>query len=115
MPRYSSFFYLFLFNFYIFFDRLCYFVHKFCHIYKNLTFVFVYFVKNVIASKELRETVQSPLYNVKQLKVKVIDPYNIIELVDALLWISPLLEILWIERCRDANICFKVHIAYVHS
>jgi hypothetical protein len=72
-------------------------------------------VKTLIASKELRETVQSPLYNVKQLKIKVSYPYNIIELVDALLWISPLLEILWMESWRDANICFKVHIAYVHS
>ncbi|XP_059454254.1 FBD-associated F-box protein At3g52670-like [Corylus avellana] len=63
--------------------------------------------KSVIASKELRETVQSPLYNVKQLKLKVRNPYNIIELVDALLWISPLLEILWIEWWRDVNICFK--------
>jgi hypothetical protein len=51
-------------------------------------------VKSVIASKELRETLQTPLYNVKQLKLSVVYSYDIIEPVDALLWISPLLEIL---------------------
>jgi hypothetical protein len=71
-------------------------------------------VKSAIASKELRETLQSPLYNVKQLKLSVVDSYDIIELVDALLWISPLLEILWIESWGEANICFKVRIAFVH-
>ena len=73
-------------------------------------------MKSVIALKEMRETLQSPLYNVKQLKVKFSNPYNInIKLVDALLWISPLLEILWIKSSwSDANLCFKVRIAYVH-
>jgi hypothetical protein len=97
-------------------DPRCFDVLSLIYIYINLKFVFVYFVKSVIALKELRETLQSPLYNVKQLKVEFRNPYNInIELVDALLWISPLLEILWIELLwKDANICFKVRIAYVH-
>jgi len=84
--------------------------------YKNLTFVLVYFVKNMIAPEELREILPSPLYNVKQLKLIVDYPLGgdeIIKLVDAMLWISPLLEILFIEweypliEMVD-NISFKV-------
>jgi hypothetical protein len=76
-------------------------------------------VKSLIAPKELRETLPSPLYNVKHLKLKVwYHGYDrmrdeIIELVDSLLWISPLLEILLIEWETGDNISFKVHIAYV--
>jgi hypothetical protein len=64
--------------------------------YKNLTFVLVYFVKSVIAPKELRKILPSPLYNVKQLKLKVWHlgmRDEIIKFVEALLWISPLLKI----------------------
>jgi hypothetical protein len=91
--------------------------------YKNLTFVLIYFVKSLIAPKELRETLPSPLYNVKQLKLKLYggNPRyrdEVIELVDALLWISPLLEILLIEwktdDLKDEKISFMVRIAYVH-
>ncbi|XP_062157566.1 uncharacterized protein LOC133865219 [Alnus glutinosa] len=62
--------------------------------------------KSLIAPKELRETLPSPLYNVKQLKLKLYggNPRyrdEVIELVDALLWISPLLEILLIEWKTD--------------
>jgi len=74
-------------------------------------------VKSLIAPKELRETLPSPLYNVKQLKLKVLyrrPRDEIIELVDSLLWISPLLEILFIEwENTGDNISFKVRIAYV--
>jgi len=84
--------------------------------YKNLTFVLVYFVKNMIAPEELREILPSPLYNVKQLKLIVDYPLGgdeIIKLVDAMLWISPLLEILFIELEYPEieivdNISFKV-------
>ncbi len=68
----------------------------------------------MIAPEELREILPSLLYNVKQLKLKVDYPlgiYEIIKLVDAMLWISPLLEILFIEwrygKTID-NISFKV-------
>jgi hypothetical protein len=78
-------------------------------------------VKSLIAPKELREILPSPLYNVKQLKLKVWNDWyprmrhEIIELVDSLLWISPLLEILFIEWEETGdNISFKVRIAYVH-
>ncbi|XP_062158832.1 uncharacterized protein LOC133866329 [Alnus glutinosa] len=69
--------------------------------------------KSLIAPKELRETLPSPLYNVKHLKLKVwYHVYDrmrdeIIELVDSLLWISPLLEILLIEWETGDNISFK--------
>jgi hypothetical protein len=86
--------------------------------YKSLTCVFVYFVKNVIAPKELRETLRSPSYNVKKLKLlmnHLCEIYEIAELVDALLWIFPLLETLFIEWWAEDeyegsfnNISFKV-------
>ncbi|XP_059455205.1 uncharacterized protein LOC132185450 [Corylus avellana] len=62
------------------------------------------YAENVIAPKELRETLRSPLYNVKQLKLIIDHPgkiYEITELVDALLWIFPLLETLFIEWMED--------------
>ncbi|XP_059455203.1 uncharacterized protein LOC132185447 [Corylus avellana] len=67
-------------------------------------------VESVIALKELREILPSPLYNVKQLKLKVNHRrgcYEIFKLVDALLWISPLLETLFIEWRMDENISFQ--------
>jgi hypothetical protein len=79
-------------------------------------------VKDVITPKELRETLRSPLYNVKQLKLKIrhrCEIYEINEFMDALLWIFPLLETLFIEwmdpeESEDeygyilSNISFKV-------
>ena len=61
-------------------------------------------MKNVIAPKELRETLPSPSYNVKQLKLTICDLceiYEITELVDSLLWIFPLQEILFILMMED--------------
>ena len=68
--------------------------------------------------KELRETLPSPSYNVKQLKLDTteleIAELEIAELMDSLLWISPLPEILLIEHPIDmeswihSTISFKV-------
>ncbi|KAK7858232.1 putative f-box/lrr-repeat protein [Quercus suber] len=55
-----------------------------------------YVAKDVVVPKELRDTLPSPSYNVKQLKVAIYQPWNgheIDRLVDNLLWISPLPEI----------------------
>jgi hypothetical protein len=63
-------------------------------------------VKNVIAPKELRETLPSPSYNVKQLKLTIVDLceiYEITELVDSLLWIFPLLETLFMLMMEDGE------------
>jgi hypothetical protein len=84
-------------------------------------------VKNVIniIAKESRENLPSPLYSVKQLKLKAysLPTRQIHELVDTLLWICPLLEILFIEwqyeeaidnisftftEKKEGNISFKV-------
>ncbi|XP_059455204.1 uncharacterized protein LOC132185448 [Corylus avellana] len=72
---------------------------------KLLTWIITY-VKNVIAPKELRETLRSPSYNVKQLKLTIehlCEIYEITELVDALLWIFPLLETHFIQWTEDDN------------
>ena len=59
--------------------------------------------------KELRETLPSPLYNVKHLKAIIVIPppstkYEIGELLDGLLWISTLPELLVIESfCHESN------------
>jgi hypothetical protein len=80
---------------------------------KANTCLIVYFMKSVIIAKDLRENLPSPLYNVKQLKLEAYSSSTrqIHELVDALLWICPLLEILFIEwrygKTID-NISFKV-------
>ncbi|GLT55012.1 hypothetical protein SLA2020_281660 [Shorea laevis] len=68
--------------------------------------------ESVIVAKELRENLPSPLYNVKQLKLKAssLPTRQIHELVDALLWICPLLESLFIEWRYEGtidNISFK--------
>ncbi|GLT62832.1 hypothetical protein SLA2020_354370 [Shorea laevis] len=71
--------------------------------------------QNVITSKEFRKIQPSPLYNVKQLKLLAVfiptrDEIN--KLVDALLWISPLLETLSIEW-GHAIISFKVLYLFI--
>ncbi|XP_059433951.1 F-box/FBD/LRR-repeat protein At4g26340-like [Corylus avellana] len=63
-------------------------------------------------AKRLRTTIPCPLYNVKELKLIVysIPTREIHEVVDVLLWICPLLEILFIERRYQGtldNISFK--------
>jgi hypothetical protein len=112
MPRYSS-----LFYFILFYLLLC--TPIISTYYKNLTHVFVYFVKSVITAKSIREILPSPLYNVKQLKLKAcsIPTRQIHELVDALLWICPLLEVLFIEwRYQETidSISFKVLHIYIY-
>jgi hypothetical protein len=60
--------------------------------------------------KKLRETLPSPSYKVKQLKVQLTESFiglEIVELVDSLLWISPLPEIMLIESFKE-TISFKV-------
>ena len=106
MPRYSSFFYLILFFFFVLLCTSIIIIY-----YKTLSVFFFFncFLKSVFAPKELRKILASLLYNVKQLKLKVdhrLRCYDIIELVDALLWISPLLEIIFIEWRMDDNISF---------
>jgi len=72
-------------------------------------------VKSLIIPKELRESQPSPLYNVKKLELKALSSpkrNKMSELLDALLWIFPLLDILLIEW-EDKNmsihsIFFKV-------
>jgi len=54
MPRYSS-----LFYFILFYLLLC--TPIISTYYKNLTHVFVYFVKSVITAKNIREILPSPL------------------------------------------------------
>ncbi|XP_059436206.1 uncharacterized protein LOC132169139 [Corylus avellana] len=68
--------------------------------------------ESVITAKELREILPSPLYNVKQLKLEAcsIPTRQIHELVDVLLWICPLMDILFIEWQYQGtidNISFK--------
>nr|POE69308.1 hypothetical protein CFP56_42884 [Quercus suber] len=68
-----------------------------------------YFAKDVVIPKELRDTLPSPPYNVKQLKVAISQPCigrEIDKLVDNLLWISPLPEIVLINFLKPA-ISFK--------
>ncbi|KAG2668110.1 hypothetical protein I3760_15G144400 [Carya illinoinensis] len=72
--------------------------------------------EDAIIPKELRQTLPSPSYNVKQLKLQLNEPpimSGMNKLVDVLLWISPLLDGLIIEwglgpvtSCMD-NISFK--------
>ncbi|KAK7848962.1 hypothetical protein CFP56_003961 [Quercus suber] len=57
--------------------------------------------KDLVIPKKLRDSLPSPSYNVKQLKVETSHPrtgQEIVELVDSLLWISPLPEILIIRH-----------------
>ena len=82
-------------------------------------------MKNAIIPKRLRKTVSSPAYNVKHLHLFLSSPlsftrYAIGELVDSLLWISPLLDILTIEagsifKPDDYDkISFKVLYLFIH-
>lgn len=63
--------------------------------------------KDMVIPKELRDTLSSPSYKVKQLMVQILKSFTadeFIELVDNLLWISPHLELLlithgeWIDK-----------------
>ena len=72
----------------------------------------------MIIPKELSETLPSPLYNVKHLKLSIPPPltrYKIKELLDGLLWISPLPDMLVIESCRESDHDFdKVAFEVIH-
>ena len=78
----------------------------------------IFFVKDMVIPKELRDIVSSPSYRVKQLKVEIsksFTTHEFIELVDSLLWISPRLELLlithgeWIDKnWYRETISFKV-------
>jgi hypothetical protein len=72
----------------------------------------------MVIPRNLRETLPSPSYNVKQLKLQteiLSTGIEIAELVDSLLWISPLPEILLIVHSINREpwmdtISFKVYI-----
>lgn len=72
----------------------------------------------MITPKELRESQPSPLYDVKQLMLEACftpTRYEINQLVDALLWISPLLENLSIEwRDRDTFKCISLKVWHIY-
>ncbi|XP_050289693.1 F-box/FBD/LRR-repeat protein At3g26920-like [Quercus robur] len=62
--------------------------------------------ENAIIPKELRETLPSPSYNVKHLMVSISKSFTrdeIGELVDSLLWISPLPDILSMECSKNSK------------
>lgn len=62
-------------------------------------------MKNVIIPKELRETLPLPSYNVKHLKPSIslsVLRDEIGELLDSLLWISPLPDILSMEFSNNS-------------
>ncbi|GMY20406.1 putative F-box protein At1g49610 [Fagus crenata] len=71
--------------------------------------------KDMVIPQQLRETLPSPSYNVKQLKLEtgnLVIGLDIVELMDSLLWIAPLPEILLIALSIDMEpwmdtICFK--------
>lgn len=63
-------------------------------------------MKNAIIPKEFRETLPSPSYKVKHLMVSISKSFTrdeIGELVDSLLWISPLPDILSIECSNNSK------------
>ena len=70
----------------------------------------------MVIPQQLRETLPSPSYNVKQLKLEtgnLVIGLDIVELMDSLLWNAPLPEILLIALSIDMEpwmdtICFKV-------
>ena len=72
----------------------------------------------MIIPKELRETLPSSLYNVKHLKLSIPLPFTrckVKELLDGLLWISPLPDMLVIESCRESDLDFdKVAFEVIH-
>ena len=72
----------------------------------------------MIIPKELRETLPSPLYNVKHLKLSIPPPftrYKIKELLGGLLWISPLPDMLVMELCRQSDPGFdKIAFDLIH-
>ncbi|XP_050285747.1 uncharacterized protein LOC126725216 isoform X2 [Quercus robur] len=66
----------------------------------------IFYDQDVIIPEELRVTLSSPLYNVKHLKLIICPPftgYEISELLDSFLWISPLPELLVIESNRHKS------------
>jgi hypothetical protein len=77
-------------------------------------------VKTLKIAERLRETVPSPLYNVKELKLIVNDmpTREIHKVVDVLLWICPLLETLFIEWQYPETIdyiSFKVLRVFIYD
>ena len=64
-------------------------------------------MKNAIIPKEFRETLPSPSYNVKHIMVTISKSHTRDEigdqLVDSLLWISPLPDILSIECSNNSK------------
>ena len=77
-----------------------------------------FFKKDLVILKKLRDSLPSPSYNVKQLKVETSRPrtgQEIIELVGSLLWISPLPEILivWHRINMAPWMTFKVYQTFI--
>ncbi|GMY20410.1 putative F-box protein At1g49610 [Fagus crenata] len=69
-----------------------------------------HFAKDMVIPKKLRETLPSSSYNVKQLQLKTANLFTgleIAELIDSLLWISPLPEIILVVVLWKASISFK--------
>jgi hypothetical protein len=86
-------FFLSFWNFSLFIFLLFFYI-----IYSNVLF---FFAKDIVISKELKETLPSPSYNVKQFHLWMSKPFTtheIVEIVDNLLWISPLPELLLITH-----------------
>uniref|UniRef100_A0A7N2L6U6 At1g61320/AtMIF1 LRR domain-containing protein n=1 Tax=Quercus lobata TaxID=97700 RepID=A0A7N2L6U6_QUELO len=76
--------------------------------------------KDLVIPKKLRDSLPSPPYNVKQLKVEISQPrtgQEIVELVDSLLWISPLPEILIILHRINMEpwMTFKLQLGLVRA
>ena len=86
------------------------------NIYCKSIILFVCLIlKRGIIPKELRETVSSPSYNVKHLHLYQPSSalsytrHEINELMDSLLWISPLIDILTIEcSCKGFPDFYKI-------
>ena len=82
-------------------------------------FIYLFFlVKDVIIPKELRKTISSPSYNVKHLRILIYQSFTrdeIGELVDSLLWISPLPDILSMECSNKSEHDFdQISIKVLH-
>jgi hypothetical protein len=78
-----------------------------------------FFVKDVIIPKELRKTISSPSYTVKHLRLSISQSFTtrdeIGELVDSLLWISPLPDILLMECSSKSEHYFdRISIKVLH-
>ena len=94
------------------------------NIYCKSIILFVCLIlKPEIIPKELRETVSSPSYNVKHLHLYrsssssslFYTRHEINEIMDSLLWISPLLDILTIEcSCKGFPDFYKITFKVSH-